>query len=58
MFSSRQSLLNIQHIITLRTVVCGVQALEGVAIDSEEGERVPVAAEELQPTKTLNIQLL
>ena len=40
------------------TVVRGVQALEGVATDSEEGQSVSVTAEELQPTERPDVQLL
>ena len=38
--------------------MCGVQALEGVATDSEEGESVSVTAQELQPAEGPDIQLL
>lgn len=38
--------------------MCSVQALEGVATDSEEGEGVSVTAKELQPTERPDIQLL
>lgn len=38
--------------------MCSVQALEGVAADSEEGEVVSVTAEELQLAKRRDVQLL
>lgn len=49
---------SIQHIINVSTVVCSVQALEGVAADSEERERVSVTAEELQPAERPDVQFL
>lgn len=49
---------SIQHITNVSTVVCSVQALEGVAADSEERERVSVTAEELQPAERPDVQLL
>lgn len=42
----------------VRTVVCGVEALQGVAADSEEGEGVSVTAEELQPAERPDVKLL
>lgn len=39
------------------TVVCRVQALQGVAAGSEEGESVSVTAEELQPAEGSDVQL-
>lgn len=49
---------SIQHITNVSTVMCSVQALEGVAVDSEERERVSVTAEELQPAERPDVQLL
>lgn len=42
---------------TQRTVVRGLQALEGVSADSEEGESVSVAVEHLQLRERPDIQL-
>ncbi len=51
-------LTSIEHIVNVSTIVCSVQAFEGVATDSEEGESVSVTAEEFQPTERPDIQLL
>ncbi len=47
-----------KDIAQLCTVLCSMQALEGVAADSEEGQSVSVTAEELQTAERPDIQLL
>lgn len=44
--------------LSVSTVMTGMQALEGVAADSEEGEGVSVAAEQLQLPQRADVQLL
>lgn len=56
--SDRICLPSIQHTANVCTIVCSVQALEGMATDSEDGESVSVTAEKLQPAERHDIQLL
>lgn len=56
--SDRICLTSIERTANICTIVCSVQALEGVATDSEVGESVSVTAEELQPAERHDIQLL
>lgn len=44
--------------LNICTIVCSVQAFEGVATDSEVRQSVSVTAEELQATERPDIQLL
>lgn len=44
--------------MSVPTVVCSIQTLQGVTADSEDGEVVSVTAEELQTTESADIQLL